>query len=141
MMKHPKTLSRLENKVAVVTGASDGIGVETARYLADLGATVVMPARNAAKAAAVRDDIARSTGNARVEVMDLDLSRLASVRSFTDALAERHPKIDILVLNAGIAPTKRELTPDGFEATFGVNHFGHFALTLRLLPSLEAAGA
>lgn len=140
MMKHPKALSRLENKVAVVTGASDGIGVETARFLADLGATVVMPARNATKARAVRDDIARSTGNDRVEVMEMDLSSLASVRAFAKALAEKHPKVDVLVLNAGVWTTSRETTVDGFEKTMGVNHFGHFALTIALIPLLEAAG-
>lgn len=139
MMKHPKTLSRLDGKVAVVTGASDGIGVETARYLADLGATLVLPVRNLEKAAAVRDDIARSTGNDRIELMPMDLASLASVRSFAAALREKHPTLDVLVLNAGLSPTKRSLTADGFETTMGVNHFGHFALTLELLPALKAA--
>ncbi len=99
-----------------------------------------MPARNAAKAAAVRDDIARSTGNSRVEVMEMDLSSLASVRAFAKALAEKHPKVDVLVLNAGVWTTARETTVDGFEKTMGVNHFGHFALTIALIPLLEAAG-
>ena len=82
MMKHPKPLSRLDGKVAVVTGASDGIGVETARYLADLGATLVLPVRNMEKAAAVRDDLARTTGSDRIELMPMDLASLASVRAF-----------------------------------------------------------
>lgn len=140
MMKHPKQLSRLDNKVVVVTGASDGIGVETARFLADLGATVVMPVRNVAKAGAVRDDIVRSTGNQNVEVMPMDLASLDSVRAFSKALAERHPKIDVLVLNAGVWTTSRETTSDGLEKTMGVNHFGHFALALQLVPLLAAAG-
>ncbi len=140
MMEHPKRLSRLDGKVAVVTGATDGIGIETARFLADLGATVVMPARNPAKAAAARDDIAKSTGNERVEVSALDLARLDSVRAFVKELGERHPKVDVLVLNAGVWPMARELTADGFELTWGVNHFAHFALTVGAAPLLRAAG-
>jgi len=139
MMKHPKPLSRLDGKVAVITGASDGIGVETARYLADLGATLVLPVRNMEKATAVRDDIARTTGSDRVELMPMDLASLASVRAFAAALREKHPVVDLLVLNAGLSPTKRSLTADGFETTMGVNHLGHFALTLELLPALKAA--
>jgi NAD(P)-dependent dehydrogenase (short-subunit alcohol dehydrogenase family) len=139
MMKHPKPLSRLDGKVAVVTGASDGIGVETARYLADLGATLVLPVRNMEKAAAVRDDLARTTGSDRIELMPMDLASLASVRAFAAALREKHPVVDVLVLNAGLSPTKRSLTAEGFETTMGVNHLGHFALTLELLPALKAA--
>ncbi len=140
MTKHPKTLSRLDGKVVVVTGASDGIGVETARYLADLGATLVLPVRNLEKGRAVRDDIARSTGNDRVEVMEMDLASLASVRAFAAAFREKHPTLDVLVLNAGVSPGKRALTADGFEMTMGVNHLGHFALTLELIGPLKAAG-
>lgn len=140
MMKHPKNLSRLDGKTVIVTGASDGIGVETARYLADLGATLVLPARNAAKADAVREDLVRTTGNKNVTVMPLDLASLASVRRFVEAFTAAHKTLDVLVLNAGVSPTQRALTVDGFETTMGVNHFAHFALTLGLLPLLRAAG-
>jgi retinol dehydrogenase 13 len=139
-MKHPKKLSRLEGKVVVVTGASDGIGVETARYLADLGATLVLPVRNLEKGRGVRDDIARTTGNDKLEVREMDLASLASVRAFAQALRDEHPRIDVLVLNAGVSPQKRALTADGFEMTMGVNHFGHFVLALELVPALKAAG-
>lgn len=139
-LPHPRPLTRLDQKVVVVTGASDGIGVETARHLADLGATVVMPARNAAKAEAVKADIVHTTGNARVEVMPLDLASLKSIRAFTAAFSAKYPRLDVLVDNAGVAATAaRTLTEDGFETTFGVNHLGTFALTLGLLGPLRAA--
>ncbi|MFO0747693.1 MAG: SDR family oxidoreductase [Myxococcota bacterium] len=138
-MRHPKELSRLDGKTVIVTGASDGIGVETARFLADLGATLVLPARNIAKAEAVKADLTKTTGNARIEVMPLDLASLASIRAFTAAFSAKYPKLDVLVDNAGVISPKRVLTVDGFETTFGVNHFGTFALTLGLLGPLRAA--
>ena len=126
-MQHPKQLSRLDGKTVIVTGASDGIGVETARFLADLGATLVLPARNLAKAEAVKADLVKTTGNAAIEVMPLDLASLRSIRAFTAAFAAKHPKLDILVDNAGVITTARSLTEDAFETTFGVNHLGTFA--------------
>ncbi len=138
-MQHPKQLSRLDGKTVIVTGASDGIGVETARFLADLGATLVLPARNLAKAEAVKADLVKTTGNAAIEVMPLDLASLKSIRAFTAAFAAKHPKLDILVDNAGVITTARSLTEDAFETTFGVNHLGTFALTLGLLGPLRAA--
>lgn len=138
-MKHPELLSRLDGKTVVVTGASDGIGVETARFLGDLGATLVLPARDVAKAEAVKADLVATTGNAAIEVMPLDLASLRSIRAFTEAFTATHPKLDVLVDNAGVIMTSRSLTEDGFETTFGVNHLGTFALTLGLLGPLRAA--
>lgn len=138
-MNHPKKLSRLEGKTVIVTGASDGIGVETARMLAELGATVVLPVRNLEKGRAVRDELVRATKNERIEVEPTDLADLASVRAFASAFRAKHPKLDVLVNNAGLSPVARALTRDGFETTFGVNHLGHFVLTLELLDALKAA--
>ncbi|MBI5516848.1 MAG: SDR family oxidoreductase [Deltaproteobacteria bacterium] len=138
-MKHPKSLSRLDGKLCVITGASDGIGVETARFLASQGARLVLPVRNRAKAEPVREDLVQTTGNKDITLRDLDLGSLASVRSFTRAFLDEHKALDLLVLNAGLSATRRSLTQDGFESTFGVNHFGHFVLTLELLGALRAA--
>lgn len=138
-MRHPKQLARLDGKTVIVTGASDGIGLETARFLADLGAKLVLPVRNMTKGEAAKADLVASTGNADIELMALDLARLASIRAFTAAFIARHARLDVLVDNAGLVTPGRALTEDGFETTFGVNHLGTFALTLGLLGPLRAA--
>ncbi len=126
------------HRVVVVTGATTGLGLETARALADQGARVVLTARTpekgSAAVAAVRD---RVTG-ATVEHMTLDLASLASVRAFADAFAARHDTLHVLVNNAGVMFTPFERTADGFELQFGTNHLGHFALTGLLMPLLLA---
>jgi NAD(P)-dependent dehydrogenase (short-subunit alcohol dehydrogenase family) len=125
-----------KGRVAVVTGANGGLGLETARALASHGAHVVMAARNQAKASAARDRIAAAVPNASLEVVPLDLASLASVSQATSAIAERHPRIDLLVNNAGIMACPEGRTTDGFESQFGTNHLGHFALTAALFPAL-----
>jgi NAD(P)-dependent dehydrogenase (short-subunit alcohol dehydrogenase family) len=129
-------------KVAVVTGANSGIGLEAARRLAGAGADVVLAVRNPTKGAAAVDDIRASHPGAKVSAEALDLSSLASVRDFALTMAGRDRPIDILVNNAGImAVPKRAVTADGFELQLGTNHLGHFALTGRLLPLLRRADA
>jgi len=125
------------DKLCVITGASGGIGRETALAL---GRTMrlVLVCRDRAKADAVADEIERG-GSARPEIALADLSSLAEVRAIGRDLAERHPKIDVLVNNAGAMNWKRKVTPDGIEATFATNHLAHFLLTQLLLPSLRAA--
>lgn len=126
----------LTGRTAVVTGGSGGIGFETARWLAANGASVVLGCRDrdrGARAAEQMTGIPRGPG-AAAEV--LDLADLSSVRRFADRVRQRHPGIDILVNNAGIAGGPRRVTADGFEAHFGTNHLGHFALTGLLLPAL-----
>jgi NAD(P)-dependent dehydrogenase (short-subunit alcohol dehydrogenase family) len=131
-----------DGKLAVVTGANSGIGLETARRLAMANAQVVLACRNPAKAAEAVADIRESTPNARVVAEQLDLSSLASVEEFTRLMATRDQAIDILVNNAGImAVPKREETADGFELQFGTNVLGHFALTARLLPLVRRSDA
>ncbi|MFT4126590.1 MAG: oxidoreductase [Gordonia sp. (in: high G+C Gram-positive bacteria)] len=126
-------------RVAVVTGANSGIGRETARQLAGLGAHVVLACRNPLAADEARDDIAATVPGASLEVVRLDLGDQSSVADCADTLRSAHPAIDLLINNAGVMRRHRELTVDGFEADFGTNFLGHFALTARLLPALTAA--
>ncbi|MEO9326451.1 oxidoreductase [Gordonia aurantiaca] len=129
------------SRTAVVTGANSGIGKEAARGLATLGATVVLACRNPETSAAARDDIVAGVPGAEVEVVELDLASLDSVRSAAEEIGRRFGQIDILVNNAGVMRAQRDLTPDGFEMDFGTNFLGHFALTGLLMDRLLAADA
>jgi NAD(P)-dependent dehydrogenase (short-subunit alcohol dehydrogenase family) len=126
----------LSGKTAIVTGAASGIGVETARALASAGARVVMPVRSREKAEAVAADIRATTGNARVEVADMDLADYVSVRAFADAFVAAGAPLDLLINNAGIMATPERRIMGGFESQFGTNHLGHMLLTGRLAPAL-----
>lgn len=123
-------------RVAVVTGANGGLGLETARELARKGATVILAARNLEKAATAEEDIRAVIPQAALEVRQLDLSSLDSVKTFATEVLNAHESIDILVNNAGVMGTPRSETADGFELQFGTNHLGHFALTAHLMPAL-----
>jgi NAD(P)-dependent dehydrogenase (short-subunit alcohol dehydrogenase family) len=131
----------LTDRVAVVTGANGGLGLETARALAAAGALVVMAARNQSKAAAAEADIRSELPEASLEIVDLDLGDLASVRAAADTILGRHRAIDLLVNNAGLMAMPEGRTADGFEMQFGVNHLGHWALTAHLLPALARGEA
>jgi NAD(P)-dependent dehydrogenase (short-subunit alcohol dehydrogenase family) len=132
----------LTGKLAVVTGASDGIGLGLAGCLARAGAEVIMPVRNPVKGAAAVEQIAASVPGARVAPRELDLSSLASVAAFAAQMVEDGRPIHILVNNAGVmTPPARQVTRDGFELQFATNFLGHFALTAHLLPLLRAGGA
>ena len=124
---------------AIVTGASSGIGVETARALADAGAAVTLAVRNTAAGHRVAAEIRESTGNRAVTVGALDLSDLSSVAAFVAAWSG---PLDILVNNAGVM-AMQELTcrPSGHEMQFATNHLGHFALATGLHDALAAAGS
>jgi len=126
----------LTGRVAVVTGASGGLGLETTRELARHGAHVVMAVRSPDKAAAVRDALIAEIPGASLEIVTLDLASLASVRDAADAILAAHPAVDILVCNAGVMGIPYAETADGFEMQLGVNHLGHFALTAHLAPAL-----
>ncbi len=128
----------LTGQVAVITGASGGIGLETARALASAGATVALGNRNAEKAAAAADDLRASVPGAEVELGELDLTSLASVRAFAAWIAERHDRVNLLINNAGVMATPFGRTADGFELQFGTNHLAHFLLTNLLVPQLLA---
>lgn len=123
-------------RVAVITGSNTGIGYHTAEILAGHGALVVLAVRDLAKGNAAAKRIHSVSPQARIEVQELDLSSLASVREAAEAVGTAHPRIDLLINNAGVMYTPKQHTVDGFELQFGVNHLGHFALTGLLLPRM-----
>ena len=131
----------LSGKVAVVTGASSGLGVETARALAGAGAHVVIPGRSPDKLAGVVEDIKSTSGNSNVETGAMDLGDLDSVRAWADAFVASGKKLHMLINNAGIMATPHRKTTQGFESQFGTNHLGHFVLFGHLLPALEKGAA
>ena len=134
-------IPRLDGRVAVVTGANVGLGLETVRALAAAGAHVVMAARDQVKASTAEAEVRRSVPGASLELVDLDLASLESVAAAAAAISTHHGAVDILVNNAGVMAVPFRRTVDGFEMQFGVDHLGHYALTARLLPVLLAASA
>jgi NAD(P)-dependent dehydrogenase (short-subunit alcohol dehydrogenase family) len=141
-MSTPWTTDRIPDqtgRVIVITGANSGIGLEAAKVLAAKGAHVVLACRNPAKAADAEAAIRAETPKASVEVMELDVSRLASVRAFAEAYPKRHAKLDVLVNNAGVMALPPTRTEDGFDIQMATNHFGHFALTGLLLETLKSS--
>ena len=123
-------------RVAIVTGANTGLGLETAKALAAHGAHVVLAVRNAEKGQAAADAITAAHSQADVRLQSLDLSSLESIRRASDELKSRYDKIDLLIKNAGVTWTEKSTTADGFELQFGTNHLGHYAFTGLLLDHL-----
>jgi NAD(P)-dependent dehydrogenase (short-subunit alcohol dehydrogenase family) len=129
----------LEDRTCLVTGATSGIGQETALGLAREGARVLIVGRDPARGQAARDDIAKRSGNDKVELLRADLASLREVSRLADDVRARCPALHVLVNNAGVVLLRREQSADGFEATFAVNHLAYFALTLQLLDLLRAS--
>lgn len=129
----------LRGRVAVVTGGNGGLGLASCTALASAGAHVVMAARNADKAASAVAEIEARDPAGSVEVVSLDLSDLDLVAEAASTISSRHPRIDLLMNNAGLMGPPFGRTAQGFEMQFGTNHLGHFALTAHLLPCLLAA--
>jgi NAD(P)-dependent dehydrogenase (short-subunit alcohol dehydrogenase family) len=125
-------------RIALITGANSGIGLETARMLAARGAHVVLACRTRAKAETARESILADTPSAEVSLVDLDLSSLASVAAASAEVQTRFDRLDLLVNNAGVMATPYQRTVDGFELQLATNHLGHAALTAHLLPELLA---
>lgn len=124
-------------RVAIVTGANSGLGYDTAAVLADKGARVVLAVRNLDKGTQAAARIKKASPSATVELQELDLTSLDSVRKAADELRASYPRIDLLINNAGVMYVpSRETTKDGFEMQFGTNHLGHFALTGLLLDNI-----
>lgn len=119
----------MSGKTCLVTGATSGIGKETALRLAMLGATVIIVARDAARGETTRDEIRRYVPLAQIETVTADLSSLAQVRRLADEVMARYDRLDVLVNNAGVISMRRQLTADGLETTFATNHLGPFLLT------------
>jgi NAD(P)-dependent dehydrogenase (short-subunit alcohol dehydrogenase family) len=128
----------LTGRVALVTGASSGLGAESARALAARGAAVVLTGRDRDKTQAVADAIRAATGSPRVEVMELHLESPASVRGFAKEFLSRHPALHLLLANAGVMGCPLARTPEGWEMQFATNHLGHFLLAGLLAPALRA---
>jgi NAD(P)-dependent dehydrogenase (short-subunit alcohol dehydrogenase family) len=128
----------MEDRTVVITGANSGIGLETAAALATAGARIVMGCRNPVTAAAAVEEVRRRSGNDAVETRSLDLADLDHVRRFATSLADLD-RIDVLVNNAGLMLDRRQETPQGHEATFGINHLGPFLLTELLTEQVAAA--
>jgi NAD(P)-dependent dehydrogenase (short-subunit alcohol dehydrogenase family) len=123
-------------RTAVITGANTGLGFETAAALAARGARVVLAVRNLEKGKQAAGRITAATPGADVELQELDLTSLESVRAAAAQLRSHHDRIDLLINNAGVMYTPKSTTKDGFEMQFGTNHLGHFALTGLLLDRL-----
>lgn len=121
----------------LITGANTGIGAQTARELARRGATVYFACRSEPKTRPVMDTIAKETGNPNLHFLELALDDLSSVQRCAAAFNTKQVKLDVLILNAGVARVQG-VTKQGFETTFGVNHLGHFLLTLELERSLAS---
>jgi len=146
----------LSGRLALVTGASSGLGLETCRALAARGATVVMACRSRQRGEAARQALLTATGEesaadrpapaaasrwGALDLLDLDLADLTSVRSAAAEVALRYGRLDLLINNAGVMAPPRTLSRDGFELQFATNHLGHFVLTLQLLPLLRQSPA
>jgi NAD(P)-dependent dehydrogenase (short-subunit alcohol dehydrogenase family) len=129
----------LTGKLAVVTGSTSGIGLETVRVLAEHGAEVILAARNELKTHGVIEQVRKEISGAKLESHVLDTSSLASVREFARWFTDLGRPLDLLINNAGIMMVPYEKSVDGNELQFATNHLGHFALTGLLLPALDAA--
>ena len=130
----------LTGKVAIVTGASGGLGEETARALASKGAKVTIAARDLARAEQTADRIRSATGNSHVDVGELELDKPASVRAFAENWLRKNSELNILINNAGVMACPISRTAEGWEMQFATNHIGHFLLT-NLLAGALTAGA
>ena len=131
------TAADMRGKVVVITGGNSGIGFAAAREIARRGATVVITARSERKGASAVEIIRRSSKNNATAVLPLDLASFDSIRAFADRLLNDYERLDVLVNNAGGLLSQRQLTQEGYEMTFGVNHLGHFLLTQLVLDRLE----
>ncbi|CAK6984197.1 retinol dehydrogenase 12-like [Scomber scombrus] len=129
---------KLDGKTAIVTGSNTGIGKTTALDLARRGARVILACRDKQRAEAAVQEITRESGNSQVIFMQLDLASLKSVRSFAENFLRSETRLDLLINNAGLLLGGK--TEDGFGMIFGVNHLGHFLLTVLLLDRLKASG-
>jgi NAD(P)-dependent dehydrogenase (short-subunit alcohol dehydrogenase family) len=131
----------MEDKICVVTGANSGIGKWTALELVERGAHVVMACRNEERGSAALEEIREETGRDHVELMLVDLADRDAIRSFVEEFEAAHPRLDVLVNNAGVYLDDRWENEAGEEMTFAVNHLGTFALTVLLRDRLEAAAS
>lgn len=129
----------MTGKTVLITGGNAGIGKQAAIDLAKLGAKVVFTSRNLRKGDVAQAEIREAANSKLVDCLPLDLASFASIERFAKEFLARYPRLDVLILNAGLVLDTRTETEDGFETTFGVNHLGHFYLTSLLRERLEAS--
>jgi NAD(P)-dependent dehydrogenase (short-subunit alcohol dehydrogenase family) len=132
-----ENIGDLSNKVIIVTGGNSGLGFEAAKVFARYNATVILACRSVQRAAEAKTAILNETTNGVVDVMELDLASLASIKSFVTQFRQKYRSLDVLLNNAGIMTVPYGLTEDGFELQNGINHLGHFALTAQLFDPLR----
>ena len=123
----------LTGKIFLVTGANSGIGFEATKVFSSKGAKVIMGCRNLEKAKGAKEDILSEFPNALLDIIQLDLTSFKSIKEFSDKVIEKYSKLDVLLNNAGIMTVPYGSTEDGLELQIGVNHFGHYYLTLNLI--------
>ena len=124
-------------KIFIVTGPTSGLGKESVKVLVRKNATVIMAARNINKAESVANEILAENKNAKIDIEELDLSSLESVKNFSQLIIKKYKSLDCLINNAGIMACPYSKTKDGFEIQMGTNHLGHFALTGQLISLLK----
>ncbi len=127
-------------KTILITGATDGIGLETSKALVDLGHKLLLHGRNPAKLEAVSKAFSSLTAGADTENYVADLSDMAEVKALAKAVAEKHAKLDVLINNAGVYSAPEPITKDGLDVRFAVNTIAPYILTKRLLPLIESSG-
>ncbi len=130
----------MRGKICLITGGTGGIGRQTGLELAKRGATVVLVGRSEERGAAAVEAIREQTGNPAIAFLRYDLSMLANVRALAADFSHRYDRLDVLINNAGVVKKQCEITTDGFETTFAVNHLAPFLLTHLLLDTLKASG-
>jgi len=135
----PREKTAMKDKIVMITGANSGIGKAASLALANMGATVVMVARNKEKGEAAKAEIIRETGNSSVDLLLADLSSLDSVRQLATEFQKKYPKLHVLINNAGLFNQGRHVTTDGYENTFATNYLAAFLLTNLQLEQLKAS--
>ena len=131
---------RLDGKHVLITGSTGGLGIETARALASIGASVTISGRNSDKIAAALKTLREQLPEATFDSLEVDLASLSNIADATKAFVDRGQSVDLLINNAGVMMCPESQTAEGFETQFGTNHLGHFAWTAQLMPA-RAQGA
>src|SRR6266568_1249579 len=126
----------MQGKLCLITGATSGIGKESARALGAMGADLALVYRNRQKAEGVAEDIG-ATATGKIDLVEGDMASFASIRQLASTVLERYPKIDVFMSNAGVFRVRRKVTKDGLEEVFGVNHLAPYLLTNLLLDRLK----
>lgn len=130
----------LTGKLIVITGGASGLGQETARAMAAKGAQIIIPVRDLGRGEEAVTAIKTSVPDAKIELMEMDLGSLESIRSFAKAFLDKQDSIDLLINNAGVMACPKAETADGLEMQFGTNHIGHFLMTNLLMPAVLKGG-